>query len=490
MLATPAPDQQDGGSQGSSWRLSFAGLYATASILSSVVGLIVVAVLARLLGPTPFGLGETAAALLLFGGAVGLVGLDAAVAIVIHGERHPSQARYREIVSTALCIAAGGSVAIAIVALLGQRPGTALLLAGRSDTLLALVGVATPAVVAQGLALALLRNLGRARAYLAASAIGGTVQVVAAVTAVASGLGAASAVIGIGAGALATFTVAFVSMRELLAAGSVTGSMAARLLRLGLPLVPAAVGLWAIAAADRVLVLAIAGAAEVGLYAAATKVAAGAALLVSAFSLGWIPYALRIQHRPSAPSTYRDALAAYAVVSSFVIMLSALLGRVAVTVLAGDDYSAAGSVVWMLVTAAMLYGAYLLTSIGVQAAGRTGVIGVAALVAAVVNVLLNLLLIPRAGYAGAAAATLAANALLAALVLWAAQRTWPMPYATRRLAAVAAATVVTAALIAWVPLMAVQVALVAGGCAVTLGITGRTQLRSIRAQVDAMRRGD
>jgi O-antigen/teichoic acid export membrane protein len=107
--------------------------------------------------------------------------------------------------------------------------------------------------------------------------------------------------------------------------------------------------------------------------------------------------------------------------------------------------------------------------------------------AAILNVALNLLLIPRYGMEGAAAATVAAYALMFVAMAWWGRRVYPVPYQWRRvgtaLAAGAALVVVGKALD--VPLaVAVVLALVYPLALVPLGFllpSERARLRVRRA---------
>jgi O-antigen/teichoic acid export membrane protein len=113
-------------------------------------------------------------------------------------------------------------------------------------------------------------------------------------------------------------------------------------------------------------------------------------------------------------------------------------------------------VVAPLAFAAALYAGYIVVSIGIGRARRTGFNWVVTGIAAAVNVALNLALVPRYGMEASAAATVAAYAVLFVVMAWHAQRTYPVPYQWRRVvtALAAAAVLVVAAKALDVPLAA------------------------------------
>jgi O-antigen/teichoic acid export membrane protein len=89
--------------------------------------------------------------------------------------------------------------------------------------------------------------------------------------------------------------------------------------------------------------------------------------------------------------------------------------------------------------------------VGLLIQGRTGRLSVAKGVAAVVNLVLNLLLIPRYGVMGAAWATAIAFAVYAATIFYAAQRVYPIPFEGVRLVKVVLCSLATFAAAHFVP---------------------------------------
>ena len=63
------------------------------------------------------------------------------------------------------------------------------------------------------------------------------------------------------------------------------------MLRFGLPMVPAAVGMWLMATADRFCLSLLRDNSEVGIYGVAALVASGVNMATSAFTSAWGPWA-------------------------------------------------------------------------------------------------------------------------------------------------------------------------------------------------------
>jgi O-antigen/teichoic acid export membrane protein len=130
----------------------------------------------------------------------------------------------------------------------------------------------------------------------------------------------------------------------------------------------------------------------------------------------------------------------------------------------------------------LFQGVYLLTSIGLNITRRTQYYPVATVTAALVNVGLNVLLIPRRGIIGAAWANGAAYAVQAALGFMLSQRFYPMRYEWGRIAralGAAAVSYIVAMLLPSIHLvsnpssvMATMPDVVARGLAVVVAFTG------------------
>ncbi len=210
--------------------------------------------------------------------------------------------------------------------------------------------------------------------------------------------------------------------------------------RFGLPLVPSAVFLWVTNFSDRFFLLKLADAGEVGLYSVGVRIASAIALLLTAFRMAWPAFAYSIDDDREARGTYAYVLTYLVLVTSWVAAALALVSPWLVDWMAAPQFARSADVVGPLAFSVVAYAGYVVVVIGVGRARRTQFNWVVTGVAAVVNVALNLLLIPPYGMMGAAVATIAAYVTMFAGMTWWAQRIFPVPYQWRRvLTAVAVA---------------------------------------------------
>ena len=209
--------------------------------------------------------------------------------------------------------------------------------------------------------------------------------------------------------------------------------------RFGMPLVPSALLLWVTNFSDRFFLVKLADTQEVGLYSVGVRIASAMALLLTAFRTAWPAFAYSIDDDREAKQTYAFVLTYLVFLTTWVATGLALLSPWLVDWIAAPAFAESSRVVGPLAFAVVIFAGYVVMVIGVGRARRTQFNWVVTGAAAIVNVTLNLLLIPRYGMMGAAAATIAAYATMFAGMAWWAQRIYPVPYQWRRVVTAVAA---------------------------------------------------
>jgi O-antigen/teichoic acid export membrane protein len=207
----------------------------------------------------------------------------------------------------------------------------------------------------------------------------------------------------------------------------------------GLPLVPSALLLWVTNFSDRFFLVKLTDTSEVGLYSVGVRVASAMVLLLTAFRMAWPAFAYSIKNDDEAKQTYAWVLTYLVLVSTWIATGLTLLSPWIVDWLTTPKFASASRVVGPLSFAAVSFGGYIVLAIGIGRARRTQFNWVVTGVAAVVNVVLNLTLIPPYGMMGAAIATAAAYTVMFVGMAWWSQRIFPVPYQWRRVVTAAAA---------------------------------------------------
>jgi O-antigen/teichoic acid export membrane protein len=204
--------------------------------------------------------------------------------------------------------------------------------------------------------------------------------------------------------------------------------------RFGWPLVPSALALIAINFSDRIFIAHLASLEEVGRYELGVRIASAMVLLLTAFRLAWPGFAYSIEDEDEAKTTYAFVLTYLVALASWAALGLGLLAPWLVRILAptNEAFWPGERVVAPLAFAAALFAGFIVVSIGIGRARRTGFNWVVTGTAAAVDLGLNAVLVPEYGMEGAAAAALTAFAVLFAFMSAYAQRIYPVPYQWRR----------------------------------------------------------
>ncbi|MFQ5706803.1 MAG: oligosaccharide flippase family protein [bacterium] len=190
-------------------------------------------------------------------------------------------------------------------------------------------------------------------------------------------------------------------------------------LSFGIPLMPAESSRWMLSYLDRFIIQIFMGAAAVGYYSAGYNMTLYLSILLAApFNLAIIPMYLDIWENQGAEKT-RAFLATvfdyYLMVAIPLICAFCLMGRALIELLASAKYADAYVILPYIVVPLILNSAYSVYGAGLLIYKKTKLVMYYTLMAGVVNLVLNLILIPRMGLVGAAVATLIAYTLLITL---------------------------------------------------------------------------
>jgi O-antigen/teichoic acid export membrane protein len=283
---------------------------------------------------------------------------------------------------------------------------------------------------------ALFRVEQRPRAFVAASLTNITITIAATIVLVVGfNQGALGVIAGNFTGTLVVYFALLLYRRELLGF-EFDRKLFEAMERFGLPLVPSALALIAVTFSSRFFLAHLSGLDEVGRYELGVRIASVMVLLLTAFRNAWPAFAYSIEDDTLARRTYAFVLTYLVAATSWVALTLGLLSPWLVQILAPSNhaYWPGHRVVGLLAFGAVMLAGYIVVSIGIGRARRTQFNWVVTGAAAVLNITLNVILIPPYGMIGAAIATLAAYALMFVLMSVHAQRTYPTPYQWRRVA--------------------------------------------------------
>jgi O-antigen/teichoic acid export membrane protein len=173
---------------------------------------------------------------------------------------------------------------------------------------------------------------------------------------------------------------------------------------------------------------------DVGLYSLGYRFGEIIFFVVTAIQLAWPQFVFSNRRSERAPELYAYATTYYMAGLLFLVLGLSVLAPEVIRVMATPAFHGAAVVVPLIALSGLFRGLYAVGTVGILLRKRPIVRSVALIVAALVNVGLNYLLIPRYGMMGAAWATLIAFVVQTIILVTVSLRYYPIPYQWGRVA--------------------------------------------------------
>jgi O-antigen/teichoic acid export membrane protein len=225
-----------------------------------------------------------------------------------------------------------------------------------------------------------------------------------------------------------------------------SGKVVRGMLAFGLPIVPAALAIWAFSSSDRLVLAKFSTLDQLGIFAVAASLTSVLGLLNGAVGQAWSPHAFQVytEQPEEAPAFYGRILTYILVGFGLASVGITAFARELLTVVATPEFYPAAAAVGPLALGFMASASIQITAVGISLSKQTKYLALFTWIAALVNVGLNLLLVPRWGVMGSSWATAMTYLFLTIAYALATQRLWPVLYEKRRaISAIALATIFT-----------------------------------------------
>lgn len=188
----------------------------------------------------------------------------------------------------------------------------------------------------------------------------------------------------------------------------------------GAPLIAYELSSLVLDSGDRVLILHYLGSAPLGFYSAAYNISGYLQdTVMTPLNLAIFPIYMRLWNEEGRAATQRflsTGLSWFLVAAMPISVLALLCSRDVIMLLASSRFAEAQHLLPILVPGLMLYATHIFLNVGLVLEKRTGLMALLVSLSAVLNLSLNIFLLPRMGIAGAAWATLLSYALLIAVL--------------------------------------------------------------------------
>lgn len=216
-------------------------------------------------------------------------------------------------------------------------------------------------------------------------------------------------------------------------AWTVDFSLLRPLLRFGLPLVPGALASWALNLSNRFFLERYADLHQIGIYAVGYSIAGVVNMLMGWFNTAYAPYVFSIAGQPGAKTVYARMMTYALTLFTLVGLGLSIFASQALLLLATPSYYGAASVVPLIALAHLFYELDYILSFGLNLANKTAYYSFIMGAGAVVNLMLNFILIPPFGIMGAAVSSALSYGLLPIIDYLIVRRVYPVSYEWTRL---------------------------------------------------------
>ncbi len=208
-----------------------------------------------------------------------------------------------------------------------------------------------------------------------------------------------------------------------------------QILKFGIPYLPASMAAMIVQVIDRPLVLAMKGKVLLGIYSANYKLGIFMMLFVSMFQYAWQPFFLNNAKDKNAKAIFSKVLTLFLIIASLLWVFVSLyiddFAKIEILhgrFLVGKAYWSGVYIVPIILLAYIFHGMYVNFQAGIYIEEKTKYFPYITFSGAIVNIGLNLIVIPVWGIFGAALATLASYFTMAIVAFYFSHKYYPIQY--------------------------------------------------------------
>lgn len=205
------------------------------------------------------------------------------------------------------------------------------------------------------------------------------------------------------------------------------GASLRRMLAYSTPLIPSSLAVVFALYFDRIALKELMGLSDVGVYAVGQKISLVVTLALVGFRSALTPLIYANHERDSTPGDLAKIFRVFCVAALAMTLCLSVFAREIVGLISSEAFHGAASVVPLLIFSVLLANMYIFAP-GLELSRRTGSISAINIAVAVLNLVLNYLLIPVFGILGAALSALLAFGTGFVVYMYASQRLYPVPH--------------------------------------------------------------
>jgi O-antigen/teichoic acid export membrane protein len=197
-----------------------------------------------------------------------------------------------------------------------------------------------------------------------------------------------------------------------------------KLLKLAIPMFPVSISAWSLTLIDRILLakLSPGGLGDVGVYGFAIKIATLGSVIWGPFQLAWMPFALSSFKKENVIDNLERAASWFFYLSYIIIILISFLCPIIINLLFPAQYRTATAYIGPLMICSFFNIAYYLPYTSLIQMKKLYPVTMAFISASLLNLMLNLLLIPKLGIVGAIVSNIGGYLVIFGITLFFSQK--------------------------------------------------------------------
>ncbi len=213
-------------------------------------------------------------------------------------------------------------------------------------------------------------------------------------------------------------------------------SILRKILKYGIPFLPASMAYWIFSSADRVMLESMSSLESVGTYTVAVTLSAVMSIVASAIGQAWSPHAVKVyeEDKDKARELYRRFFVVLVSIALFIIFSASMIGKEIITLIFPQEYSDVFYPMLLLLSAVGFKITGQVTAIGISLTKKTIYLVYITFFVAIVNIGLNYILIPIYAEVGASAATMVSYMLLTFIYAFTSEKLFYINYNFRFIA--------------------------------------------------------
>ncbi len=207
-----------------------------------------------------------------------------------------------------------------------------------------------------------------------------------------------------------------------------------KMFKYAVPLIPMTVSTWILNMSDRYMLLYFSGEAEVGIYGIGSRFITVLSVVISGISTAYTSFAFKSHRDEDAKEMFSDVVNILFVFLAGICTTVALFGKEIIYIMTSSEYHSSYLLLPSMMFSQLAYALYTFTGYGIAFKKKPKYYFYSVTAGALLNVILNVFLLPEMGAVGAALTTLIGTVLMLGISYYFSNKLYPCNYGILKIA--------------------------------------------------------